>query len=97
MPSDNPKIKKALKDGKISKKQYDKLPDKLLLGIISKKSKGKATTTTKGEERKTARLAYEPKAKPKKSKGVKEERKKLGKETHKRGRPKAGSKVEIKK
>jgi len=39
MPSDNPKIKKALKDGKISQKQYDKLPDKLLLGIVNSKKK----------------------------------------------------------
>jgi hypothetical protein len=36
MPSDNPKIKAALKSGKISKKQYDKLPDALLLGIAKK-------------------------------------------------------------
>tara|TARA_R110000822_G_scaffold51664_2_gene134256 strand:- start:1836 stop:2039 length:204 start_codon:yes stop_codon:yes gene_type:complete len=36
MPSTNPIIKKALKDGKISKKQYDKLPDALLLGIAKK-------------------------------------------------------------
>jgi hypothetical protein len=38
MPSDNPKIKKALKDGKISQKQYDKLPEKLLVGIVNSKS-----------------------------------------------------------
>jgi hypothetical protein len=36
MPSQNPKIKKALKDGQITKKQYDKLPDALLLGIVKK-------------------------------------------------------------
>ena len=45
MPSKNPKIQKAYKDGKITKGQYDKLSDGLLLGIISKKkstkSKGK--------------------------------------------------------
>jgi hypothetical protein len=76
MPSKNPTIQKALKDGKITKGQYDKLPDGLLLGIIKKKSSGKATTT---------------------SKGTKETRKKLGKEAHKAGRPKGGSKVEIKK
>ena len=70
MPSQNPTIKKALKDGKISKKQYDKLPDALLLGIAKKGDK-------KG--------------------GVKETRKKTGSQTHKRGRPKAGSKVEVKK
>ncbi len=34
--TDYPKIKKALKDGHISKKQYDKMPDGLLLGIIKK-------------------------------------------------------------
>ena len=89
MPSSNPTIKKAYKDGVISKGQYDKLSDGLLLGIIKKKRSGKKTTTTKGMERKTARLAYE------KGKGTKEERKKLGKQAHKRGRPKGGSKVEI--
>ena len=91
MPSKNPTIQKALKDGKISKGQYDKLPDGLLLGIIKKKSSGKATTTSKGMVKKTSTLAYE------KGKGTKETRKKLGKEAHKRGRPKGGSKVEIKK
>ena len=89
MPSSNPTIKKAYKDGVISKGQYDKLSDGLLLGIIKKKRSGKKTTTTKGMERKTARLAYE------KGKGTKEERKKLGKQANKRGRPKGGSKVEI--
>ena len=89
MPSSNPTIKKAYKDGVITKGQYDKLSDGLLLGIIKKKRSGKKTTTTKGMERKTARLAYE------KGKGTKEERKKLGKQAHKRGRPKGGSKVEI--
>ena len=38
MPSKNPKIQKAYKDGKITKGQYDKLSDGLLLGIINKKS-----------------------------------------------------------
>tara|TARA_R110002153_G_scaffold223850_6_gene376431 strand:- start:1539 stop:1742 length:204 start_codon:yes stop_codon:yes gene_type:complete len=66
MPSQNPKIKKALKDGQITKKQYDKLPDALLLGIVKKgDSKG----------------------------GIKETRKKA---SGKVGRPKAGSKVEVK-
>ena len=36
MPSKNPKILAALKSGKISKKQYDKLPESLLLGIAKK-------------------------------------------------------------
>ena len=73
MPSDNPTIKKAFKDGTITKGQYDKLSDGLLLGIIKKK---------KGT---------------KKGKGTKEVRHKMGKEAHKRGRPKGGSKVEVKK
>tara|TARA_R110000803_G_scaffold35633_4_gene76929 strand:+ start:239 stop:430 length:192 start_codon:yes stop_codon:yes gene_type:complete len=37
MPSKNPDIKKAYKDGMITKGQYDKLSDGLLLGIIKKK------------------------------------------------------------
>tara|TARA_R100000655_G_scaffold29997_1_gene60595 strand:+ start:511 stop:786 length:276 start_codon:yes stop_codon:yes gene_type:complete len=89
MPSKNPTIKKAYKDGMITKNQYDKLSDGLLLGIINKKKKSKKPTTSKGMERKTARLAYE------KGKGKKETRKKVGKEAHKRGRPKGGSKVEV--
>tara|TARA_R110000782_G_C14767745_1_gene408825 strand:- start:45 stop:257 length:213 start_codon:yes stop_codon:yes gene_type:complete len=69
MPSENPKIRKALKDGQITKKQYDKLPDALLLGIVKKgDSKG----------------------------GIKEKRVKIGKKKGKAGRPKAGSKVEVK-
>lgn len=104
MPSSDPVIKKAYKDGVITKGQYDKLSDGLLKGIIAKKKRGGGTK--KGEVRKTARKAYEPKkktcdcpAEKKKKKGkgdgTKEERKKLGKEKHKRGRPKGGSKVEI--
>ena len=89
MPSDNPTIKKAYKDGVITDKQYNKLPDKLLLGIIKKKKSSKKPTTSKGMERKTGRLAYE------KGKGKKETRKKVGKEAHKRGRPKGGSKVKV--
>ena len=89
MPSKDPTIKKAYKDGVISKGQYDKLSDGLLLGIIKKKKSGKKTTTSKGMVKKTGKLAYE------KGKGTKEERKKLGKQAHKRGRPKGGSKVEI--
>ena len=45
MPSKNPTIQKAYKDGMITKGQYEKLSDGLLLGIIKKKkstkSKGK--------------------------------------------------------
>ena len=63
MPSKNKEVLKALKDGKISKKQYDKLPDALLLGIARKgdakggvkekrkkvgKAKGKAGRPKKG-------------------------------------------------
>tara|TARA_R110000824_G_scaffold5289_1_gene24506 strand:- start:483 stop:695 length:213 start_codon:yes stop_codon:yes gene_type:complete len=69
MPSKNKAVQKALKDGKITKKQYDKLPDALLLGIAKKADK-------KG--------------------GVKEKRKKTGKEKGKPGRPRAGSKVVVK-
>ena len=39
MQSKNPKILAALKSGKISKKQYDKLPESLLLGIAKKGDK----------------------------------------------------------
>tara|TARA_R110000787_G_scaffold245704_1_gene351519 strand:- start:168 stop:446 length:279 start_codon:yes stop_codon:yes gene_type:complete len=90
MPSKNPTIQKAFKDGKITKGQYDKLPDALLLGIIKKKGGG----TKKGEVRKTARKAYEPKSKSKAT-GTKEVRHKVGKEKHKVGRPKGGSKVVV--
>ena len=38
MPSKNPTVKKAYKDGQITKGQYDKLSDPLLLAIIKKKS-----------------------------------------------------------
>ncbi len=77
MPSSNPKIKKALKDGKISQAQYNKLSEGLLLGIIGKKMKGGKVHSAK------------------KGGGVKEERHKLGKQAHKAGRPKGGSKVKI--
>jgi len=69
MPSKDPKIQKAYKDGVITKGQYEKLSDGLLLGIIKKKGK---------------------------SSPKKETRKKVGKEAHKKGRPKKGSKVEVK-
>ena len=68
MPSKNPTIQKGLNDGKITRKQYEKLPEGLLLGIIKKgDSKG----------------------------GVKEKRHKVGKEAHKRGRPKGNSYVKV--
>tara|TARA_R110002126_G_scaffold66050_3_gene168021 strand:- start:1133 stop:1282 length:150 start_codon:yes stop_codon:yes gene_type:complete len=47
MPSSDPKIKKALKDKVITKKQYDKLPDALLLGIIKSKTKTKGGKVVK--------------------------------------------------
>jgi hypothetical protein len=65
MPSKNPTIQKAYKDGVITKGQYDKLSDGLLLGIT------------------------------KKGKGVKEVRHKVGKQAHKKGRPKSGSMVKV--
>ena len=80
MPSKNPTIKKAYKDGVITKGQYDKLSDGLLLGIINKKKGSK-----------------QPKKTMKKKGGVKEVRHKMGKEAHKRGRPKGGSKVRVEK
>ncbi len=56
MPSKNKEVLKALKDGKISKKQYDKLPDALLIGIARKgdakggvKEKRKKTGKAKGK------------------------------------------------
>lgn len=66
--SNEDKIKAAVKSGKISKKQFDKLPEALLMGIVKK---GDA----KG--------------------GIKEKRKKTGKQAHKAGRPKGGSKVKV--
>ena len=81
MPSKNPTIQKAYKDGVITKGQYDKLPDALLLGIIKKKKVGGGGKGGSGG----------------KKGGTKEERHKLGKQAHKRGRPKGGSKVRISK
>ena len=43
MPSKNPTIQKAYKDGMITKGQYEKLSDGLLLGIIKKKKLSLAT------------------------------------------------------
>ena len=47
MPIKNPTIQKAYKDGMITKGQYDKLSDGLLLGIIKKK---KSTSKSKGKK-----------------------------------------------
>ena len=79
MPSKNPTIQKAFKDGVITKGQYEKLSDGLLLGIIKKKGNKPKEVKTK---------------KPK-GKGVKEVRHKVGKEKHKKGRPKSGSMVKV--
>jgi hypothetical protein len=49
MPSKNPKIQKAYKDGVITKGQYDKLSDGLLLGIIKKKGGSKSKSKPKGK------------------------------------------------
>ena len=49
MPSKNPKIQKAYKDGVITKGQYDKLSDGLLLGIIKKKGESKSKSKPKGK------------------------------------------------
>lgn len=35
-----PMLQKALKDGHLTQKQYDKLPQKLLEGIVKSKKKG---------------------------------------------------------
>tara|TARA_R100001594_G_scaffold122550_1_gene158710 strand:- start:1001 stop:1204 length:204 start_codon:yes stop_codon:yes gene_type:complete len=58
MPSKNPTILKALKSGKITKKQYDKLPDKLLLGIAKK---GDAKGGIKEKRRKASGKVGRPK------------------------------------
>ena len=99
MPSKDPTIKKAYKDGLISKGQYTKLGDGMLLGIIKRKS-GVAKSTVKSNPKSksddTVKSKSKSKSVSKKSRvGITEERKKLGKEKHKRGRPKGGSKVEI--
>jgi len=77
MPSKDPKIQKAYKDGVITKGQYEKLSDGLLLGIIKKKGGMRKKTENKSDYKK-------------------ETRKKIGGEAHKKGRPKKGSKVEVK-
>jgi len=47
MPSENKTIQKAFKDGVISKGQYEKMNDGLLLGIIKKKRKGMKSSKTR--------------------------------------------------
>ena len=59
MPSKNKQVLKALKDGKITKKQYDKLPDALLLGIAKK---GDAKGGVKEKRKKASGKVGRPKA-----------------------------------
>jgi hypothetical protein len=59
MPSKNKEVLKALKDGKITKKQYDKLPDGLLLGIARK---GDAKGGIKEKRKKASGKVGRPKA-----------------------------------
>lgn len=49
MPTDSQK--KALKDGKITQKQYDKLPSKMLDGIIKKNSGASKHGKKKGSKK----------------------------------------------
>jgi len=56
--AEHAKITKAVKDGLITQKQHDKMPAKLLLGIIKKKKNTKKGSARKGEP-KGARLAYD--------------------------------------
>ena len=59
MPSKNKEVLKALKDGKITKRQYDKLPDGLLLGIAKK---GDAKGGIKEKRKKASGKVGRPKA-----------------------------------
>ena len=59
MPSKNKQVLKALKDGKITKRQYDKLPDALLLGIAKK---GDAKGGVKEKRKKASGKVGRPKA-----------------------------------
>ncbi len=59
MPSKNKAVLKALKDGKMTKKQYDKLPDALLLGIAKK---GDAKGGIKEKRKKASGKVGRPKA-----------------------------------
>ena len=66
-------LKKALKDGLLTQKQYDKLPTALLEGIVKSNRKGgKKNGTKKGGARKGqpkgSRLAYDDTKKGKKGK-----------------------------
>lgn len=64
------KIKKAVKDGKLTKKQVDKLPEKLLLGIVAK---GDKKGGVKEVRHKTGKAKGKP-GRPKKGSMVKVEK-----------------------
>tara|TARA_R110000744_G_scaffold348640_1_gene454250 strand:+ start:306 stop:530 length:225 start_codon:yes stop_codon:yes gene_type:complete len=71
MPSKDPKIQKAYKDKVISKGQYDKLSDGLLLGIIKKKGgKAPAKNNALKETRKKTGKAKGKAGRPKKGSKV---------------------------
>jgi len=67
MPSKDPKIQKAYKDGVITKGQYEKLSDGLLLGIIKKK--GGKSSPMKETRKKVGKQAHQ-KGRPKKGSKV---------------------------
>ena len=75
------------------------ISDGLLLGIIKKKRGSSTGGKSKGKVQPKGRGSSTGESKGKTSKRsgdhTKEKRHKLGKEKHKRGRPKGGSKVEI--
>jgi len=45
-------LKKAVKDGLLTQKQYDKLPEKLLEGIVKSKKKKGGGKKKKGKKKK---------------------------------------------
>ena len=53
MPSKNPTIQKAYKDGMITKGQYEKVSDGLLLGIIKKKKSTSKSETSVAKGKKS--------------------------------------------
>ena len=57
--SNEDKIKAAVKSGKISKKQFEKLPEALLMGIVKK---GDAKGGVKEKRKKTSGKVGRPKA-----------------------------------
>ena len=69
MPSET--LKKALKDGLLTQKQYDKLPEKLLEGIVKSKRKGTKKGGARKDKPKGSRLAFDDTKQSKKKKGKK--------------------------